>query len=168
MTEDIIMKPLLTATIAALTLGLGTAQAHEFEIAALSVDHPMAYETAPTAHTGGGYMTITNTGDTADRLLAVKVERFDKVMLHESKESADGMASMSHIEAVDIPAGETVTFQPGGLHVMFMGLGGDPLEVGETIPAILVFEKAGELAVDFNVEARDGASHEDHSDHSTE
>ncbi|PJN92451.1 hypothetical protein CNY89_29595, partial [Amaricoccus sp. HAR-UPW-R2A-40] len=36
-----------------------------------------------------------------------------------------------------------MTFAPGGAHVMFMGLDGDPFEVGEVIPATLVFEKAG-------------------------
>ncbi|MDP5359854.1 MAG: copper chaperone PCu(A)C, partial [Paracoccaceae bacterium] len=57
-----------------------------------------------------------------------------------------------------------VQLAPGGLHVMFMGLGGDPFEVGETFPATLVFEKAGEVEVVFYVEERT-AEAMDHSGH---
>jgi hypothetical protein len=47
---------------------------------------------------------------------------------------------------------------------MFMGLDGDPFEVGERIPATLVFERAGEIEVEFWVEPRDGGmtGHEEH------
>ncbi len=141
------------------------ATAHEFKIGDLTINHPMALETAKTAMAGAGYLSVTNTGDTTDRLMAVKAD-FPKVMLHTTEET-DGIARMIHLEAIDIPAGETVTLAPGGMHVMFMGLGGDPFEVGETIPATLVFEIAGEIDVEFNVEARDGhgAGADDHSGH---
>jgi hypothetical protein len=39
---------------------------------------------------------------------------------------------------------------------MFMGLDGDPFEEGDRIPATLVFDRAGEIAVEFWVEPRDG------------
>jgi hypothetical protein len=47
---------------------------------------------------------------------------------------------------------------------MFMGLDGDPFEEGERIPATLVFERAGEIAVEFWVEPRAGGmtGHEGH------
>ena len=62
-----------------------------------------------------------------------------------------------------VPAGETVTLEPGGYHVMFVGLAGDPFEVGDAFPATLVFEKAGEIEVVFEVEKRNHT--QDHSNH---
>jgi len=142
--------------------------AHEHSINGVSVIHPMAFETSKTAKAGAGYMAITNDNEEADRLLEVKAD-FPRVMLHTTEEK-DGIAKMIHLEAIDIPAGDTVLLEPGGLHVMFKGLDGDPLEEGEEIPATLVFENAGELEVVFKVEKRHGEAkshdHSDHSDHS--
>lgn len=154
--------PILAAAAALLALAQ-TAAAHEFKIADLIVDHPMTYETTPMARTGGGYLSITNTGTGTDRLIGVKAD-FPRVELHLS-ETKDGVATMRRVEGVDIPAGETVALKPGSYHVMFMGLDGDPFEVGEEIPAVLVFENAGELPVVFNVEKR-GASAPKAMDHS--
>lgn len=152
------MKNLLAISVMLLP---GLASAHEYRLGDLLIDHPVAFETPPTAMSGAGYMTITNNGDTDDRLLSVAAD-FPRVMIHETVTEND-VAKMIHLEAVDLPAGETVSFAPGGKHVMFMGLKGDPLEVGETITATLTFEQAGEIELVFNVEARDGS--EDHSNH---
>ncbi|MEM9708086.1 MAG: copper chaperone PCu(A)C [Pseudomonadota bacterium] len=140
-------------TILALSLALAAlpASAHEFKIADLVIGHPFATPTTASAKAGAGYMEITNRGDTPDRLVAVEAA-FPQVMLHASVEK-DGVARMVHLhEGVELLPGETVRFAPGGLHVMFMGLKGDPFEDGEKVPATLVFEKAGRLDVTFNVE----------------
>lgn len=156
------MKPLFSIMAA---LSLSTAAiAHEYSAGELSIDHPMAFETAATAKVGGGYMTITNTGETADTLVGVKAD-FPRVMIHQTVEE-DGIAKMKHVDGVEIPAGESVELTPGGYHVMFMGLDA-PLVDGETFPATLIFENAGEVEVKFNIEARttDTADHSGH-DHS--
>ena len=159
------MKLTFFAAAAAISAFATTAFAHEFKVGDLVIDHPMAFETAATAMSGGGYMSITNNGTEADRLIAVQAD-FPRVMLH-TTEMKDDVARMMHIDAVEIPAGETVSLEPGGLHVMFMGLDGDPLENGETFPATLVFEQAGEIEVIFNVEERDGETM-DHSMHGSD
>ena len=156
-----------TPVLAALALGLPTlAPAHDFKLADLEIQHPVAFETPVAAKTGAGYLTIVNHGDTDDSLLEVRAD-FPKVMLHLSEEK-DGIATMTHVDKIDIPAGQSVELMPGGLHVMFMGLGGDPLEEGEEIKATLVFEHAGEVDVVFNVEPRsetaEGMDHSSHSD----
>lgn len=127
--------------------------AHEYKVNDLIIDHPIAGPT--TGPVGAGYMTVTNTGTTADRLLSIEAD-FPQVSLHESIVQND-IASMRAVESILILPGETVTFAPGGLHVMFMGLGGDPFEIGEKIPATLVFEQTGPVDVIFNVE---GAEHQ--------
>lgn len=137
------------------------ALAHEYKIGQIVVDHPVAFETPKTARVGAGYMVIRNAGE-ADRLLEVRAD-FPKVQLHESVEDDKGVMSMEHLMSVEVPAGGELAFTPGGKHVMFVGLDGDPLEDGEKIPAVLVFEKAGELEVVFNVEKR--AHGHNHSNH---
>lgn len=125
--------------------------AKDFKLGDLIVDHPVARETTATAMSSAGYFTITNNGPEADTLLAVEAN-FPRVMIHDTT-IEDGVATMTHLlGGVVIPAGESITFEPSGKHVMIMGLGGDPFELGEEIPATLQFEKAGALDILFLVE----------------
>lgn len=146
----------------ALSLLAQPAAAHEFTLGALTIGHPYAAETPPGAMTGAGYLTIANAGPEADRLIAVRAD-FPNVSLHRTEAGADGVVRMRETEGVAVPAGGEVALAPGGDHVMFMGLAGDPFEVGERIPAVLVFENAGEVAVEFVVEPRTAAG--DHAGH---
>jgi copper(I)-binding protein len=157
----------ITKTAVAVLLSAGMAQAHDYTVGDITIMHPMAFETAPTARVGGGYMTLTNTGTAPDRLMEVRVDQIERIELHLSATDANGVATMTKQDGIPIPAGETVTLQPGGLHVMFMGLNGDPFEEGEEVNATLVFETAGEIDVIFNVEARTAGTHSgmDHSGH---
>ena len=142
-------------TVMSVALLPGFALGHDYMLGDLHVAHPFARATAATAMAGAGYVTILNSGNADDTLIGIEAD-FPRVMLHDSK-TVDGVASMLALDAVTIPAGETVTFAPGGMHVMFMGLNGDPLEVGEEIPATLIFENAGRLDVVFKVEEVDAA-----------
>ncbi len=144
------MKPLKLAALAAFTLMASTAQAEN-----VSIENARAFATAPTAMAGGGFLTITNTGDKDDTLIGIRAD-FPRVELH-TTEFTDGVARMMHLDQIPVPAGETVSLEPGGLHVMFMGLRGNPLEEGETIPATLIFENAGEVEITFDIVKRDMA-----------
>ncbi|WP_424178010.1 copper chaperone PCu(A)C [Yoonia sp. TsM2_T14_4] len=147
-------------TIAALLLPTPLI-AHDYTVGGLQIIHPAAGATAPTAQAGAGYFQIVNKGDQPDRLIGVTAD-FPRVMIHTTQMDGD-IARMVHLDAVDIPAGETVTFAPGGLHVMFMGLNGDPFETGESFDAVLVFETAGDVPVTFHVEdINDLADHNNH------
>jgi copper(I)-binding protein len=70
-------------------------------------------------------------------------------------ESAPMAMVMRELEGgLVLGAGETVTLQPGGYHLMMLGLV-EPLTVGSTFDIQLVFENAGERTV--TVEVRDSA-----------
>ncbi|SNR87230.1 copper chaperone PCu(A)C [Puniceibacterium sediminis] len=141
--------------------------ANEITSGNITVGHPYAFETPPMAHTAAGYMTVTNTGDSADTLLSIESE-LPKTMLHESKET-DGVATMTHVEKLEIAPGETVEFAPGGYHIMFMGLNDETFEVGETVPVTLIFEHLGRMEIELDVQARngDGQGADAKSDHAT-
>ncbi|MBQ2261035.1 MAG: copper chaperone PCu(A)C [Loktanella sp.] len=136
-------------------LAVIAAMAATSAMAEITVTDAYAFETAPTAMAGGGFLTITNTGDSDDVLTAVQAD-FPSVQLHTTEFDGD-IARMMHLEAIPVAAGETVTLAPGGMHVMFMGLQGNPLTAGDEISATLVFEQAGEMPVTFDVVARDTA-----------
>lgn len=154
---------LIAAAAFSLTLALPGA-AHEYRAGDLLIDHPVIYKSFARARAAGGYMTITNGGEADDMLIGVRVEG-PMAMIHESREE-DGVMRMLHLDAVEIPAGGTVAFAPGGLHVMIMGLQPDDLPVGDTLDAVLVFDRAGEVPVTFEVEPlpAEGAAM-DHSGH---
>lgn len=137
-------------TVMSVALLPGFALGHDYTLGDLHVEHPFARATATTAMAGAGYLTILNSGASDDTLIGIEAD-YPRVMMHDSQ-TIDGVASMLALDAVTIPAGETVTFAPGGKHVMFMGLNGKPLEEGEDVPATLIFENAGRLDVVFKVE----------------
>jgi copper(I)-binding protein len=67
---------------------------------------------------------------------------------------AEGTMTMREIEAIELPAGATVSLQPGGFHVMLMDLAA-PLETGDSFDVTLVFAEAGEQRI--TVEVREDA-----------
>lgn len=94
------------------------------------------------------YMTISNTGD-ADRLVKASSDVAAAVELH-NNENKDGVMIMTQLQSVDVPAGGTVEFDPGGMHVMLIGLKRD-LKPGDTVPITLQFAQAGDVAVQATV-----------------
>ena len=95
------------------------------------------------------YMQIINTGNEDDRLVSGSVD-FATVELHQTS-IEDGVAKMQQMtEGVAIAAGETLTLEPGGYHVMLIGVK-NSLEVGDEFDLTLVFEKAGTMTVSVDV-----------------
>lgn len=141
----------------ALSAGLGlaglAAAAEPVRKGDLEFVDPWARATAPQQANGAGFLTIRNLGGTSDRIVAAKAGVSRKVELHTHIVDDQGVARMREIPAIELPAGETVTLEPGGLHVMFIGLE-KPLEAGAHFPLTLVLEKTGEVQLD--VEVRSG------------
>ena len=52
-----------------------------------------------------------------------------------------------------IPAGESWRLEPGGAHIMLFGLDRTP-QVGEAVPLVLTFERAGEMTIEAVVRER--------------
>lgn len=100
--------------------------------------------TLPNAPVGGGFLTITNNGSTDDRLVTVSSPAAETVQMHEMKLEGDIMKMRALPEGIIVPAGQTVTLKPGGLHIMLMGLKQAFVE-GETITITLTFEHAGSI-----------------------
>jgi copper(I)-binding protein len=139
----------LAALVAILAL---PALALDYKLGAIEIGHPWSRATPPTAESGGGFLAITNTGTTPDRLIAVKSPAADKVEIHEMKMDGNIMRMREVEKGIEIPPGATVELKPGGFHVMFMGLRA-PFAKDAKVPLTLVFEKAGSIDVELMVQA---------------
>ncbi len=117
----------------------------------LKISAPWARATPKGASVGGGYMTITNTGTESDRLSAAPPTSPRRVQIHEMTMDNGVMKMRPVAGGLEIKPGQTVKLNPGGYHVMFMGLK-QQLKQGEHFKATLDFAKAGKVDVDFAVE----------------
>lgn len=150
------------------TLFLGIAAAAGFAFPAfaqgIEVHDAYARSSGPTAPTGAAFMVIHNMGETDDRLIAARSEAAERVELHTHLSDENGLMQMRKIEGgIAIPAGGAAALERGGDHVMFLGLTA-PFVAGETVPLVLLFEQAGEIAIDVPVD-NDRAPEEDHAGH---
>src|SRR5260370_22898581 len=128
------------------------ALALDYKLGAIEIGQPWARATPSTAEAGGGFLAITNTGTTPDRLIAVKSPAADKVEIHEMKMDGNIMRMRELEKGIEIPPGATVKLKPGGFHIMFMRLNA-PFAKDAKVPATLVFEKAGSIDVELLVQA---------------
>jgi len=150
-----ILLPIVLAVLCA-----ATAAARDYKLGALEIAHPWARATPPSAPAGGGFLKITNTGTTPDRLISASSPGAEIVQVHEMKMDGSVMRMREVEKGLEIPPVGSVTLAPGGYHLMMMGLKA-PFKQGASVPVTLVFEKAGKIDVELAVEAM-GASHTTH------
>jgi hypothetical protein len=100
---------------------------------------------------GAVYFEIINNQGNQDRLLSASGTIAEKIELHKSEIDAQGVMRMLPQESVLIPAGESVSFEPGGLHVMLINLNQE-LKSGESFSLTLHFEQAGEQTIEVIVQ----------------
>ncbi|MDX3905256.1 MAG: copper chaperone PCu(A)C [Pigmentiphaga sp.] len=139
----------------------GLAHAQDYSVGNLHISQPWARATVAGQPSGGGFLKLTNDGGD-DKLVAIRSEVSATAELHTMQMDGDIMR-MRPVDGIALPAGQTVELKPGGYHIMFMQLKA-PLKEGSRFPATLVFQKAGEIRVDFKVEPP-GAGPRGHGHH---
>ena len=141
------------AMVAAVTVaGSGIAQAADYKVGTIVVSEPWARASAsPMAKAGAAYATLVNAGQEMDRLLAAESPSAGKVELH-TVLMEGGVMKMRQVKAIEIHPGEPTVLQPGGLHIMLMGLHA-PLKMGEMLTVTLTFEEAGKITVEAPIRA---------------
>jgi copper(I)-binding protein len=118
----------------------------------LSVTDAWTRAVAPggeSAITTAVYFTIENDSGADDQLLSVTTAVAEAAEMHGST-ITNGVMQMRRAQTVELPAGETVVFEPGGLHVMLIGVR-EPLEAGDRIDLELTFAQSGTMTVTVEV-----------------
>jgi len=127
---------------------VGSAQ--EYRLDPFLIDRPIARATAPGATTGVVFFTISNAGNTTDRLLRASTPIAARVALHQMAVD-EGMMKMRAVPSLELRPGARLELQPGGYHLMLLDLK-QPLKVGEKFPLTLSFERAGSVLITVPVE----------------
>ena len=121
--------------------------AQEVTLGQLAISGPFTRATLPNAPVGGGFFTVVNNGQEDDRLVSAESAIAKDTQIHEMAMEGEVMKMRQLVDGLVIPAGGSVTLEPGGLHLMFMGLTG-PIAEGDKVPVTLTFEKAGAITLD--------------------
>lgn len=152
------MHAVVRSLVLALVVVASPAFAHDYTKGSLHINHPWSRETPKGAAVGAGYLVIENRGSTVDRFLSVSSEIAGRAEIHEMA-VVDGVMRMRPLpKGVEIAPGMSAKFEPGGLHVMFLDLK-KPLVKGERFKGKLVFEHAGEVEVEFVIDAMGTSDH---------
>ena len=128
-------------TGAAATTAAGAPHAAADGIAAMDpwvrvaiVPEPPATGEAPPVNSAA-YVRLTNATDSADALVGVETTIADTAEIH-SVSMDGGVMRMRAVDSVAVPAGGEAVLEPGGYHVMLIGLR-EPLEEGATVALTL-------------------------------
>jgi periplasmic copper chaperone A len=107
------------------------------------------FRALPAQLPAGGYFDLHNGGAKTISLVGADSPACGMLMLHKSERSG-GMEHMTEVARVDVPPGGTVSFAPGGYHLMCM----DPmpmLKIGARVPVTLQFADGTSLRAEFAV-----------------
>ena len=106
------------------------------------------------ARPAAGYMTLRNAGDQPAILTGATSPGCGMLMLHESKQE-NGVEKMRHVGSVAVPAHGSVSFAPGGYHLMCMQPQAD-MKAGLSVPVTLKFESGETVTAQFPVKGPGG------------
>jgi copper(I)-binding protein len=109
------------------------------QAANVGIDEAWARATVPGQPVGAVYLVIETDADA--RLVGASSPIASRVEVHEMKMDGSIMR-MREVEAVELPKGQSVALQPGGLHLMLMNLK-KPIAPGEVILVTLIVESGG-------------------------
>ncbi|MBC8445263.1 MAG: copper chaperone PCu(A)C [Rhodospirillaceae bacterium] len=152
----------LTAFLALFLMSLTTSHAADSDtIGDITVSEAWSRASTGVKRPGGSFVTITNTGSAADRLVAAETPAAARTELH-NHIMEDGMMKMRQVMGIDVPGGGVTMLKPGSFHVMMFDLT-NLLKEGDMFPLTLTFEKAGKATVMVHVGKAGGMMSHDHS-----
>ena len=137
---------LLTAVCGLLALGMASAESP------LQFNDPWS-PLAPPGRTMAGFMTIDNTGENDIALVDATSPQFGRIELH-TMTMDEGVMRMRRLEELMVAAGESVTLEPGGKHLMLF----EPavqFEDGDTLDVELIDSDGGRHDVVLRVRPRE-------------
>jgi copper(I)-binding protein len=126
------------------------ARSQEVKAGDLVISQPWSRAAPRGAETASSYLTIENKGATADRLVGASTEAAEKVELEQISMVGGGMRLNPVEGGLAIAPGEKLVLAPGGNRLGLQKLKSQ-LKKGTKVSMTLAFEKAGQVAVSFDV-----------------
>lgn len=105
---------------------------------------------AATGQNSAVYFVVKNSTSADEKIVGVGGDAAKMIQTHETMLDADSVASMHHMPEIAVPAGGSIDFEPGGLHVMLMNLNAD-LKPGDLVTITLHFENHPDMLVEAEV-----------------
>ena len=134
-------------------------------VGAMTIRDAWARASLGQTGTSAAYMTLEVRGDEPDRLVAAASPVAASATLHTHLMDG-GVARMRPVAAIEIAPGEPTVLEPGGLHIMLMGLQ-EKLVAGKTLALSLTFERAGAVDLQVPIRGMAGMSHGQHRSNRT-
>lgn len=103
----------------------------------IKIENAWIREPAPGQTVVGGFLNITSQKGGA--LVGVSSPAAGLVELHEMKMD-NGVMLMRPLQKIDLPKGQTIKLEPGGLHLMLEELK-QPLKAGDKVPLTLKIKR---------------------------
>jgi copper(I)-binding protein len=141
-----------TLVFAIATAWSGVAAAADYKLGSLDISQPWARATPKGASTGGGYMTVTNTGNAPERLSCLSTDVAAQCQIHEMTMDNGVMKMRPVAGGLEIKPGQIVTLKPGGYHVMLLDLK-QPLQQGKAVEVTFKDDKGATVKVKFPIVA---------------
>jgi copper(I)-binding protein len=130
-----------------------------FKVGSILIEAPWLRATPKGAKVAGGYLKITNQGTEPDRLIGGSLEPARRFEVHEMTMVDNVMRMRPLDKGLEIKPGQSVELRPGGYHIMGMGLQSQLVQ-GRVVKGTLQFEKAGTVAIEYEVRAMGGGEHQ--------
>ena len=144
----------LCAWLAAAVCGvLMSATAAQAAANNVSVAHGWLRLVVPT-RPAAGYFKLDNSTDAAIELIGASSSGCGQLMLHRSR-NVNGVETMHPVKSVQVAAHGSVSFTPGGYHLMCMSPAAT-LSPGKNVPITLKFADGKTITADFAVHGADG------------
>ncbi|WP_276668488.1 copper chaperone PCu(A)C [Thalassolituus oleivorans] len=105
----------------------------------------------PGRYMTAGFVTLQNPSQQDRQLVSVSAPWAGLIEIHTHLHE-DGVMKMRQLMQLPIPAGETVTLSPGGLHLMIFKLN---LPLAEPLPLTLCFDDGTCTNIDANLRQKD-------------
>ena len=141
----------LTTLILLLLFGFQPLYAAENAADVIHIQHAFARASIPGMSMSAIFMTLSNSGQTEHLLVDAKSDIADSVELH-GHVMQDGMMQMRHMAHYHLKPGKNKILQPGGLHIMLIGLKHKLVE-GQTFKVTLIFEDGSKLSLPIPVKS---------------
>lgn len=156
------LKGTATAKLALLVLFVAACNQPP-ETTGLSLQNAWISAGPPTQNRAAGYFRLTNNTTGERVLIGGQSPAIQSVELHTTM-LQEGVQKMRRLDQVELAAGGELVFQPGGHHLMLVGLK-SPLQVGDTLPLTLIFQGGESLSGNFAVRRPGSQNHDNQHQH---